>query len=131
MHIQKNAVNNVTERIPIMIGVCNEKTKIYRLSDEDELIITNQDKQDIVNKVHHEISLWNGVEVGTCKTEKEQYIDYSNTARNWFNRNKAKIYGNHLFYPIVFRNIYQVLFCVDRRILTLHFILYHVVPSIL
>ena len=88
-----------------MVDVCNEKTKQYRST---ELRISDKDENEIVEKVHHEISLWNGVEVGTCKTEKQEFCDYSNTARNWFNRNKAKIYGNHLFYPIVFRKIYQV-----------------------
>ena len=103
--LQKNAVNNVWQRIPIMLEVANDKTAKFRTF---ELNITEKDKNYIINKVHHEIGCWNGIEIGTCKTEKYQYVDYSNTARNWFNRNKAKIYGNHLFYPIIFVFIYQV-----------------------
>eukprot|EP01083_Nonionella_stella_P305881 1068804_1 len=104
--MQSNAVNNITKRIPIMLAVANEKTKnITTLC----LTISDTEQKEIVQRVHSEIATWNGIQIGTCKTEKGQYSEYSNTARNWFNRNKAKIYGNHLFYTIIFVKIYQFL----------------------
>eukprot|EP01084_Bolivina_argentea_P313829 543517_1 len=104
--MQSNAVNNITKRIPIMLAVVHEKAKNITTL---RLTITDTEQKEIVQHVRSEIATWNGIQIGTCKTEKSHYDDYSKTARNWFNRNKARIYGNHLFYAIIFVKIYPFL----------------------
>ena len=44
----------------------------------------------------------------SCKQSKQSYKEYYKTAENWFNRNKAKIFGTHLFYPVIFKHILKV-----------------------
>ncbi len=63
----------------------------------------------IRSRVDFEIESWRGVEIEVCKLgSKKSFASYQATARNWFNRNKAKIYGNHLFYDVVFGHIVKV-----------------------
>merc|ERR1719242_2389943 len=52
--------------------------------------------------VQSSIMSWKGVDLSFCASTKTDFVEYSNTAMNWFNRNKAKVYGNHFFYPLLF-----------------------------
>lgn len=51
---------------------------------------------------------WKGVDLSFCASHKTEFEEYSKTAMNWFNRNKAKIYGNHFFYPLIFVHVLNV-----------------------
>ena len=58
--------------------------------------------------VNDEIICWKGVESKFVTKPKKSFKEYKVTARNWFNRNKAKIFGNHVFYPYIFLHLLQV-----------------------
>ena len=51
---------------------------------------------------------WKGVDLSFCASHKTDFEEYSKTSMNWFNRNKAKIYGNHFFYPLIFVHVLNV-----------------------
>eukprot|EP01083_Nonionella_stella_P128783 390306_1 len=73
--------------------------------------ISNEDKIQIIKEIENKIETWRGVEIEVCKNKrKKNFQSYQATARNWFNRNKAKIYGNYLFFPIIYNNILK--YCV-------------------
>ncbi len=62
------------------------------------------------NGIANDINSWNSVEITACTKQKTNYKSYAIASRNWWNRNKAKVYGNHFFYPIIFMYIKQVCF---------------------
>jgi len=80
---------------------------------DDKFVLTVDDVKRFADGVKYEILSWNGVDMGTCTKEKRTFTEYHKTAQNWFNRNKAKIYGNHVFYPLVFGHILN--FCNDTK----------------
>ena len=51
------------------------------------------------NGIANDIDSWKGVEITACTKQKTNYKSYAITSRNWWNRNKAKVYGNHSFIP--------------------------------
>ena len=62
----------------------------------------------MLTDIDNEIESWNGVEMHLCKKKKTTFKAYKRTATNWFNRNKAKIFGNHFFYPLIFKYLLNV-----------------------
>ena len=54
----------------------------------------------MIKNVNNEIMAWKGIENKYVTKPKKSFNEYKITARNWFNRNKAKMYGNHVFYPM-------------------------------
>ncbi len=62
--------------------------------------------------VDNAINSWRGVDITPCKKRKKSFKEYKVTATNWFNRNKAKIYGNYFFCPLVFKYILNVKYLV-------------------
>lgn len=91
------------------------------------------------NDVDNAINSWQGVDMNSCKKSKTSFKAYKTTyviftqhqyiyficritknnhiynhiysATNWFNRNKAKIYGNYFFCPLIFKHILNVCYC--------------------
>lgn len=80
------------------------------MSDYDtKLNMDDTERQKMWNGIANDIDSWKGVEITACTKQKTNYKSYAITSRNWWNRNKAKVYGNHFFYPIIFVYIKQVL----------------------
>ncbi len=48
------------------------------------------------------------IEITACTKPKANYKSFTITSRDQWNENKAKIYGSHFFYPIIFVYIKQV-----------------------
>lgn len=74
----------------------------------------------IISDIENEIDSWKGVKLSLCKVKKTTFKQYKRTSTNWFNRNKAKIFGNHFFFPLIFKYILNVCFinCVIIVIIT-------------
>ena len=94
--------------------------------------INPQDIKRMFNDVDNAIIGWQGVDITSCKKAKTNFKAYKTTATNWFvlysllifiillfyiqyiinddrfNRNKAKIYGNYFFSPLIFKYILNV-----------------------
>ena len=66
------------------------------------------DIKRMFNDVDNAINSWQGVDITSCKKAKTSFKSYKTTATNWFNRNKAKIYGNYFFSPLIFKYILNV-----------------------
>ena len=62
----------------------------------------------ILLDIENEIDSWPGVELRLCKVKKTTFKQYKRTSTNWFNRNKAKIFGTNLFHILIFGHIYKV-----------------------
>lgn len=76
------------------------------------------DEKDIIKMICgccNDIISWNGVEIESCKQQKTSYKSYKITATNWFNRNKAKIFGNHFFYPMIWKYLLNVKLFYNQR----------------
>lgn len=73
--------------------------------------LDNNEKNKMLKCIQYEIDEWKGVATNQCKIQKKTFKEYQTTARNWFNRNKAKYYGNYLFYPLIFFHILKVIIC--------------------
>eukprot|EP01084_Bolivina_argentea_P307173 530887_1 len=63
--------------------------------------------------INNEIQSWNGVNNQLCKPRKTTYKQYKSNARSWYNKNKGKIFGNHVFYPIIFK--YLLNHCIQLK----------------
>ena len=61
----------------------------------NEFKISNKSKKQMIKQVENEILSWQGINFNFCKNQKRSYKEYEKTSINWFNRNKAKIYGNY------------------------------------
>ena len=110
----KSAVN-VEQRMSKITRIVNEV--VSACCSEDGLspsrvalfAVSEVDLSSLTERIDAQIDSWRGVEIEVCKNrEKKSFGAYQATARNWFNRNKAKIYGNHLFYDLIFRHILKV-----------------------
>eukprot|EP01083_Nonionella_stella_P070834 189745_1 len=78
----------------------------HRPRDEKYFSITDVVKLKFLTVINAKIDSLRGVEIDLTKNkEKKNFVSYQSTARNWFNRNKAKIYGNHLYYDNIFNHI--------------------------
>eukprot|EP01083_Nonionella_stella_P000722 2055_1 len=101
---------NVEQRLTKIEELVNTIISEHRSRDEKYFSITDDVKLKIMTDINAKIDSWRGVEIDLTKNkEKKNFVSYQSTARNWFNRNKAKIYGNHLFYEIIFNHILK--FC--------------------
>ena len=70
--------------------------------------ISAAERERMWKGIASDIECWKGVEITSCTTQKTSYKLYAITSRNWWNRNKAKVYGNHFFYAVLFVHIKQV-----------------------
>ena len=99
---QTHAVTNVQQRISMVISIINDTLGTHA---ECKFTLDEQNRQHIINQVHGAIGEWNGIQISNCKSEKNDFNEYLLSARNWFDRSKSKIYGNHLFYPLIFEQV--------------------------
>ena len=74
----------------------------------NEFILDQEDIIRMFKDVQDTIIGWKGVDIKSCEKQKSSFKLYSKTCLNWFNRNKAKIYGNHFFFPLIFIHILNV-----------------------
>ena len=114
INTQKSAKHNILARINKICNIIQQHPRIkhFRLSA--------QAAKSILSQINMRISSWRGVEHESCKKNKQSYKQYHKTAVNWFNRNKAKIFGTSLFYPLIFGHILNVKFYLN----------YHHIPYI-
>ena len=70
--------------------------------------LTDKQISQFFNDVGNAIFNWKGVDLTFCSKQKRTFEEYNKTSMNWFNRNKAKIYGNYFFYPLIFHHILNV-----------------------
>eukprot|EP01084_Bolivina_argentea_P154011 268493_1 len=96
----KTAKNNLNKRITKFLSVTRHSNTQLK-----DFTISNAEITKIITGCCHAISSWNGVDIDACKQQKTSYKQYRITAINWFNRNKAKIFANYLFFPIIFNHL--------------------------
>ena len=114
VELKEKSKTNVEQRMRQMVAIVNTTIPNNTFS------ISATDAAEIMQAIDNQIDAWRGVEIGVCKNkEKKDFCAYQATARNWFNRNKAKIYGNHLFYTLIFRHILKhcatLNYCDDKQ----------------
>lgn len=102
IELLKISRKNMSMRINLIIDIVQNvlpqsKYKLFIINDENIDRLFKNIKQQITN--------WNGI---TNENEKHSFREYYQTSINWFNRNKAKFYGNELFYPLIFVHILNV-----------------------
>ena len=110
IELKEKSKVNVDVRMEKIVKIVNNIID-SQLKDETHLnfIISDDDKKEMMRQIEDKIDSWRGVEIEVCKNkEKKNFEAYQATARNWFNRNKAKIYGNHLFYELIYNHILKV-----------------------
>lgn len=98
------AHENYLKRLQEIINIATDKLSHY----DSKLNISCIEREKMWNGIANDIDSWKGVEITTCTKQKKNYKSYAITSRNWWNRNKAKVYGNHFFYPMIFVYIKQV-----------------------
>lgn len=106
---QKSAVN-VEQRMEKITSIINEVTRSRSSTAAfGPFVVSESESKAMLDRINNKIESWRGVEIEVCKNkQKKSFEAYQATARNWFNRNKAKIYGNHLFYDLIFRHTLKV-----------------------
>lgn len=111
IELKKKSKVNVEVRMEKIENIVNNIVSTeLPLQTECNFCINDDDKMEIMSEIEDKINSWRGVEIEVCRNkEKKNFVEYQATARNWFNRNKAKIYGNHLFYDMIFNHTLKVL----------------------
>lgn len=99
--------DNLFDRVKKIEFIVNKIIYSYSLKSV-EFKLNNIDKNKMLKCIQNEVDQWKGVEIDSCKIQKKTFKDYQTTARNWFNRNKAKFYGNFFFYPLIFHYVLKV-----------------------
>eukprot|EP01084_Bolivina_argentea_P059760 109177_1 len=97
------AHENFFKRLQDIIHIVNIKLDPHHT----KLRIDDAERSKMWTGIANDIDSWKGVEITACTKQKTNYKSYAITSRNWWNRNKAKVYGNHFFYPIIFVYIKQ------------------------
>ena len=97
----------MSRRSALVTSIVTEMARNWN-ENASSFLISSEFQESALNKLFTKFEEWSGVDIKACKNAVQNWGQYWDRADNWFNRNKAKIYGNHLFYPIVFRKIYQV-----------------------
>lgn len=102
MNTQKTAKKNLNKRMEKFDCIIRQHPKLadFKIKQTDIIKMIDGSCNDIL--------FWNGVEIESCKQQKTSYKSYKITATNWFNRNKAKIFGNHFFFPMIWKYLLNV-----------------------
>eukprot|EP01084_Bolivina_argentea_P261171 441246_1 len=79
-----------------MIKRLNQITDIViqQVSTYMDFKLTQHITKQMFTDVQNSILSWKGVDLTFCSKQKTTFNEYNKTSMNWFNRNKAKIYGN-------------------------------------
>ena len=101
---QGKARENFLKRLQEIELIAARKLSPY----DGTLSINAAERERMWKGIASDIECWKGVEITSCTTQKTSYKLYAITSRNWWNRNKAKVYGNHFFYAALFVHIKQV-----------------------
>eukprot|EP01084_Bolivina_argentea_P174660 302538_1 len=99
------STTNMLKRLRQIISIVNEETSKCSSSPLMSFTLSEKTTQQMLIDVKNGILCWKGVDVSFCLKQKSTFDEYNKTSMNWFNRNKAKLYGNHFFYPLVFIHI--------------------------
>ena len=104
---QKSKVN-VDVRLEKIENIVNEVVISDYHLQRNVFHVDDNDKSGMHKQIEDKIDIWTGVEIDVCRgKQKKTFKEYQATARNWFNRNKAKIYGNWLFYNMIYHLIFK------------------------
>ena len=79
-----------------------------RIPQLQELNISQEEIKRMLKDINCAIQSWKGVDLDSCKKKKTTFKQYMRTSTNWYNRNKAKFYGNYFFYPLIFKHLLNV-----------------------
>eukprot|EP01084_Bolivina_argentea_P218678 371050_1 len=74
-------------------------------------VFSESEKHIMLNNIENEINKWKGVDIDSCKSQHKTYKQYAVISKNWFNQNKARIYGDHFFAPLIFDYIFK--YCME------------------
>mmetsp|Transcript_53953 Transcript_53953/g.89382 ORF Transcript_53953/g.89382 Transcript_53953/m.89382 type:complete len:578 (+) Transcript_53953:25-1758(+) len=100
VELKEKSKINVDKRIEKVVTIVNDTLAAQSFSVRDDV------KEVMIRQIETNIDAWNGVDISVCKNkQKKTFREYQGTARNWFNRNKAKIYGHHLFYDVIYTHV--------------------------
>eukprot|EP01084_Bolivina_argentea_P210469 358220_1 len=102
-YITKSAKQNILARLNKIECIVNQHGQIKNFKLPCDI------KNKIVTDINNTILSWRGIEHESCKKIKKSLKEYKKTAVNWFNRNKSKIFGTYLFFPVIFGCVLQ--FC--------------------
>eukprot|EP01083_Nonionella_stella_P032947 90188_1 len=91
---------NMMKRLSKIMDKANEYDPLFKHFE-----IKKDDIRRMFSDVDNAINSWRGVDITSCKKQKNSFKAYKVTATNWFNRNKAKIYGNYFFCPLIFKHL--------------------------
>ena len=90
------------KKIKLIIQSTHSQLTNFQIESEEESL------KRILLDISNEVNSWKGVETKLCKKKKTTFKQYKRTSTNWFNRNKAKIFGNHFFFPLIFKHVLNV-----------------------
>ena len=125
INTQEMSRTNMMKRMKQIIDIVNNEITNYRLigHNNNQIIfeLTQENIHRMFKDVHNNIISWKGVDLNSCEKQKSSFKEYNKTCLNWFNRNKAKIYGNHFFYPLIFIHILNVCFVKKNPICTIYY----------
>merc|ERR1719242_2699322 len=103
--------NNMLKRLEQIRQIIAMELKCKGL--QSSFTLSDGEVRGFFEGVQSSIMPWKGVDLSFCASSKTDFVEYSKTAMNWFNRNKAKVYGNHFFYPLLFVQVLN--FCNGLR----------------
>lgn len=98
--LQLKARTNYFERVDKIVDIVNESCLKYNPSSLFSIAYANS--IEILGMINDKIVNWPGVSIKACKKKGKSKKEYISTANNWFNRNKAKIYGNYFYSRVIF-----------------------------
>eukprot|EP00485_Elphidium_margaritaceum_P017821 CAMPEP_0202726818 /NCGR_PEP_ID=MMETSP1385-20130828/184806_1 /ASSEMBLY_ACC=CAM_ASM_000861 /TAXON_ID=933848 /ORGANISM="Elphidium margaritaceum" /LENGTH=468 /DNA_ID=CAMNT_0049393047 /DNA_START=47 /DNA_END=1453 /DNA_ORIENTATION=- len=101
------ARNNVRKRMSKLLSVICQQPRCSNFA------LSESDMVAMIDGCCRDISAWNGVDIESCKQQKTLYKQYRTTATNWFNRNKAKIFGNNFFFPMIWNHLLNFVSTLD------------------
>ena len=99
---------NMMKRMNQIISIVDKEITNNDTLTDNKLILKQESIHRMFRDVEQNIISWKGVDLNSCEKQKSSFKEYNKTCLNWFNRNKAKIYGTNFFYPLIFIHILNV-----------------------
>ena len=96
----------MNKRINILINKINSNVHIK--SNNLSFNLPPNFSKIAMNNIKPDISNCSIVQTKSCKKIPQSLKEYKTVARNRLNRNKPRLFGNHVFGPIIYQYLYQV-----------------------